>query len=550
MTSLFLTGSIEDGALIFGDSATRDTNGYPQPLNDKSQLNSSIHHLSFNNNKSDYTNNWLASLSTLPSLIPSTDSNITSPALSEIHISPLTILSTLSDNNQDQQSSQADQDFLKPYRFEDFNLGFTSSTKNCSSEQDYANYPQSLSDLADMIVLPTQYLESSEIQQENMLGLFDPCKATEIHQGINSTMAEVGFMESLSSRQEWNMQSTILTNSTSLHSFPYERNDPVEVGSSEVIQRQLYTEVTGQVGIEPIKRVEKRRQSKTFEDVMDYYFSIQDEQGPSINSRQCRSDSLHTTNSVSHKPRAIKRHRSHADASSLYVRHKIASFDCTPPLPVRPYSSDETLMGSMVEQTASNALRRERSNSLASSIIDRTTVRDEQNRQKSKRYYERKKAQNLATTALCTALDAWQAIFSTSSQMIELPEVERMEEVMEAVPASPSQRKKLNKIAQRNEETRQIRTIMSSAKRLEGLLKSTPSSEIARIVVLHRQFSHKQDRSTIEMYNHLSTLEAGLCIWLDHLHSWCDLVLAEKRLADTHTGRPVQRLISLLSNIS
>ena len=207
----------------------------------------------------------------------------------------------------------------------------------------------------------------------------------------------------------------------------------------------------------------------------------------------------------------------------------------------------------MIGQVASKALKRERSDSFASSVVDqqdKITVRDEQNRQKSKRYYERKKAQNVATTALCTALDSWQAIFSTSSQIIELPEVNDTVESVPPSPSSPSQRKKLYKIAQKHEETRQIRTIMSSAKRLEGLLKSASSSEIAKIVNLHRQFAQKRDKSTIEMYDHLSTLEAGLCIWLDHLHLWSDLVLAEKRLADIQTGKPVQRLISLLSNIS
>lgn len=537
MTSLHLTNSNED------HSSTRNTDEYLLPIVNNLQTNSSIQHFSFNKDTSDYTNNWLGTLSTLPSLVPSTESTVDSPALSEILISPFTTLSTLPDNNQAHQLLQADQDFLQSYKFENLNLGFVPSIKDCPSEQDCASYPQTSSDLADMIKLPNEFSGSSGIQQENFLGLFDPCKGIESNQVLKTKMPEVGLIDLFSSRQNWNVQSTFAQSSTNLHSFSYGQSLLENVGPSEILQRQYDTELSGQIGGEPMKGVEKRRQSKTFEDVIEYFSFVQNEQGPSSNNRLRRRDSFNNSTSGLQKQRLIKRHRSHTDASSLYARQSTR-----PPLPVRRCPSNDQF--NLVGLAASNALKGEKSDSFASSVIDKTTIRDEQNRQKSKRYYERKKAQNVATTALCTALDAWQAIFSTSSQTIELPEVENKEDVIEALPSSPSQRKKLYKIAQRNEETRQIRTIMSSAKRLEGLLKSTSSSEIAKIVIMHRQNSRKREKSTIEMYDHLSTLEAGMCIWLDHLQSWSDLVLAEKRLADMLTGRPVQRLVSLLSNIS
>lgn len=485
-----------------------------------------------------YTNNWLATLSNFPSLIPSSEeSTLTSPAYSEFNLSPFSTLSTLSeDNNQDHQNLQNDHSFFETYKIEDLNLNLV---------QENESLPQSLNDLAEMI-LYDHHKEVGKIQQDNLLGLCDT-KATMSQANLSS---ERMYTDLNSLRQSWNP----------FLEQVYPMNNLI---SNEYIQRQYYPNLSSQGSfVEPTKRVEKRRQSNEFEDMMKYLSNVYPEstsegQVSSINNRQRRSGSFITsTNQTctgSQKQRLIKRHRSHTDASMLFTRQSIGNLDFSPPLPAGQCSSDHF---KMIGQAAINAIKRERSDSFASSTLtdqqdNKSTVRDEQNRQKSKRYYERKKAQNFATTALCTALDAWQAIFSTSSQTIELPEIISGEEVTaETIQTSSSQRKKLYKIAQRNEETRQIRTIMSSAKRLESLLKSTPSSEITKIIVLHRQFSNRRDKSTIEMFDHLSNLEAGLCIWLDHIHSWSDLVLAEKRLADIHTGKPVQGLISLLSNIS
>lgn len=206
-----------------------------------------------------------------------------------------------------------------------------------------------------------------------------------------------------------------------------------------------------------------------------------------------------------------------------------------------------------VEQAARTALKGVKSQN-DFEVSKRATAglkaRDEQNREKSKRYYDRKKAQSAAMSGLCTAIEAWQSTYSINlldGLQTDL-DAQQAEGVAMRDYQIPTERQKALKEIQKMKEAFQIKTLMACAERLEDLLKIQPHESAADIVLSHNAIVQSQISEPIRSKEYM-LLESGLHIWLDYLHCWADLVLAEKRLAQKTGIRPIYQIISCLTEL-
>jgi hypothetical protein len=212
----------------------------------------------------------------------------------------------------------------------------------------------------------------------------------------------------------------------------------------------------------------------------------------------------------------------------------------------------EVTMCKFVEQAAKTALMNVKvkgESEISKRAIVGSKARDEQNREKSKRYYDRKKAQNSAMTSLCTAIKTWQSTFAIRlvDDVQELILDEQFESTNKEFQIH-SERQKALKETQKMKEAFQIKQLMSCAEKLIELQKYQPRGSIAEIVLSHSNIGKTQISDSMRSREYY-ILEGGLHIWLDYLHCWADLLLAEKRLTQKAEDRPICDLLSSLTEL-
>lgn len=217
----------------------------------------------------------------------------------------------------------------------------------------------------------------------------------------------------------------------------------------------------------------------------------------------------------------------------------------------------QSTMCAFVQQAAKSALKGAKcANELETTkrAMAGSKARDEQNREKSKRYYDRKKAQISAMSGLCSAIDAWNCKIGFVAPKDLQSEIIAKESAMiiSETFILPSERQKALKGLSKIKENAQLHTIMSSATKLRQLIVQQPFDVLTQIVLRHgsRPASFSGD---LPMCNAASSdlivLESGLHIWLDFLHCWSDLIFAEKRLSGKTHERPIYQLIHTLTEL-
>lgn len=186
---------------------------------------------------------------------------------------------------------------------------------------------------------------------------------------------------------------------------------------------------------------------------------------------------------------------------------------------------------------------------------DRTT----QNRQKSKRYYERRKAQSQAIAAIYKAIQVrtQHQTIPAANTLIETHIAEFTEsDVSEISIDLLNQDRPSNQIKQRTAKVLrniiEINQIEEIQKFTEKVIKSIEQlsnpEELLKLLLLHIQEPElTREPQADRICKGIDVEKIGLDIWLDHSEYWNDLILAERRLSNSSKHRPILRIISLLA---
>lgn len=423
--------------------------------------------------------------------------------------------------------------------------------------------------------------------------------------------SNAGLLVSFSDTE--NQQSSSHAHSSKVQDFKFtlsdeNRDDEVNSGSSLFSSQGMCLNLLGeqrwnQNSSSLLVPIRKRQQSKTYEDIMPYLstgismrqdissstilppFLKRSKTSQHLESSTTKSSLQHVhvhfsekgdQNETLHSPFSLDRRRQRSKTSSI-----VYPMNSLPIVPLSSQfsqidrskinaaqvitnSSDITSLNTMQEtmckfvaqaaRTALKSAKISQDTDGAKRAVAGSKARDEQNREKSKRYYDRKKAQSFAMSSLHLRLRDWFKEFG----------LETNDEFQQAVrhfldidPAFSGEQQKMTKKLQKGKEAGYIEIITLSAKVLNRLLKFQSLEALQQVVVrygsknndLSEFWGEEQTRSFNAELDQNDVLNAGLCIWLDFLSCWSDLVLAEKRLKHRSGEMDVYHLINHLKNI-
>lgn len=152
-------------------------------------------------------------------------------------------------------------------------------------------------------------------------------------------------------------------------------------------------------------------------------------------------------------------------------------------------------------------------------------------------------SQSTAIYNMCRAIGTWESRFE-----LTLRDARHADLIASQDAQIPLNQHGISEETQKPLELLQIQKIMSCAKTLNELLKVQSHRLVSEIVQSHGNSSLMPFPETSRLEGYW-ILQIGLHIWLDYLHCWAVLVLAEQQLSKEAKDMPIDQLVKSLTEL-